>query len=151
MLQKVFKQKLFYSGCKKFWAAQRYFAIVTKLNKMNVKKKAKSISTTDFSKLYTTIPHKVLLKVLSEVINFVFKFKSRKRIGFSKTSTYWISKGAGRRHFTKQTLVNTMPFFINVSSLLVAWFLNKILVYQQVLIQYHFGPTSLFIYLNLSI
>ena len=97
---------------------------------MNVKKKAKSISTTDFSNLYTTIPHKVLLKVLSEVINFVFKFKSRKRIGFCKTSTYWISKGAGRRHFTKQTLVNTMPFLINVSSLLVAWFLNKILVYQ---------------------
>ena len=125
-----YNKKLFYSGCKKFWAAQQYFAIVTKLNKMNVKKKAKSISTTDFSNLYTTIPHKVLLKVLSEVINFVFKFKSRKRIGFSKTSTYWISKGAGRRHFTKQTLVNTMPFLINVSSLLVAWFLNKILVYQ---------------------
>ena len=106
------------------------FPIVTNLNKINVKKKAKSISTIDFSNLYTTIPHKVLLKVLSEVINFVFKFKSRKRIGFSKTSTYWISKGAGRRHFTKQTLVNTMPFLINVSSLLVAWFLNKILVCQ---------------------
>ena len=51
-------------------------------------KKAKSISTFDFSTLYTTILHKLLLKVLSEIINFVFKPKVIKRIGFSKTVMY---------------------------------------------------------------
>ena len=66
-------KSFFYSGCKKFWVVQNYFPIGTKLNKINVKKKAKSISTFDFSTLHTTILHKLLLKVLSEIINFVFK------------------------------------------------------------------------------
>ena len=66
-----------YSCCKTFWAVQNYFPIVTKLNKINVKKKAKSISTFDFSALYTTILHKIPLTVLSEINNFVFKSKAR--------------------------------------------------------------------------
>ena len=82
------------------------FPIATKLNKINAQKKAKSISAFEFSMLYSTIPDKLLLKMLSEVINFVFKSKVRKRIGFSKTQIYWTSKGAGRRYFTKQTLIN---------------------------------------------
>ena len=44
-------KSFFYSGCKKFWVAQNSFLIGTKLNKINVKKKAKSISTFDFSTL----------------------------------------------------------------------------------------------------
>ena len=83
-------KSLFYSDCKKFWVVQNYFPIDTNLNKINVKEKAKSISISDFSTLHTTILHKLLLKVLSEIINFVFKSKVRKRIGFSKTFIYWI-------------------------------------------------------------
>ena len=112
----------------------------------------KSISTFDCSTLYTTILHKFLLEVPSEVINFFFKFKVRKCIGFSKTSIYWSSRGAGRRCITKQTLVNAISFLMNKCfvTLLVKWFSNKILVYQLVLTQHHFGPTSFFISLNLS-
>ena len=95
-----------HSSCEKFWIVQNSFPIAIKLNKINVKKKAKSISAFEFRILYTTIPDKILLKVLSEVINFVFKPKVRKRIDFSKTYICWIFKGAGRRHFTEQTLVN---------------------------------------------
>ena len=96
-----------------FWVVQNSFPIVTKLNKVNVKKKAKSISTFDFSTLCTTIPHKLFLKVLSEVINFVFKSKVRIRSGFSKTPICSTSKGAGRRYFTKHTLGSAMSFLIN--------------------------------------
>ena len=74
-----------HSGCEKFWVVQNSFPIATKINKSNVKKKAKSVSAFEFSILSKTIPHKLLLNVLSEVINFVFKSKVRKRIGFSKT------------------------------------------------------------------
>ena len=70
------------------------------------RKKAKSVSAFEFSVFYTTIPDKLLLKVLSEVINFVFKSKVRKRTGFSKTYVYWTSKVAGKGYFTKQILVN---------------------------------------------
>ena len=111
-------KSFFYSGCKKFWVLQNSFPIGTKLKKINVKKKTKSIPTFDFNTLYTTILHKLLLKVLSETISFVFKSKVRKRIGFSKTFIYWTSKGAGRRYFTKQNLVNAISFLIiNISSI----------------------------------
>ena len=44
-----------------------FFPITTKLNKISVKKKAKSISTFDFNTLYNTIPHKLLLNSLSSL------------------------------------------------------------------------------------
>ena len=133
VVESFHNKSFFYSGCKKFWVVQNHFPIGTKLNKINVKKKAKSISTFDFSTLYTAILHKLPLKVLSEIINFVFKSKVRKRIGFSKTLIYWTSKGAGRRYFTKQNLVNTIFFLIKKYFVNLTWFLNKILVYELVL------------------
>ena len=93
-VERFHTQSFFHSGCEKFWVVQNYFPIATKLNKINVKrKKAKSISAFEFSILSTTIPHKLLLKVLSVAINFVFRSKVRKRIGLSK-HIYWTSKGA---------------------------------------------------------
>ena len=79
-------KNFFYLGCRKFQVLQNSFPVVTKLNKINLKQKAKSISIFDFRTLYTTIPHKLVITVLLEVINFVFK------------ST---SKEAGRRFFIK--------------------------------------------------
>ena len=79
-MESFHNKSFFYSDCIKFWVVQNYFPIVTKLNKINVKKKTKSISTFEVSALYTTIPHKLLIKVLSGVINLVFKSKIRKRI-----------------------------------------------------------------------
>ena len=71
----------FYSGCKKFWVVQNSFPVVTTLNKINIKKKARKDLVQFVSALgaykQTTIPHKLLLKVLSENINFVFKSKDR--------------------------------------------------------------------------
>ena len=129
---------------------QNFFPIATILNKINSKKE--SITTFDCSTVYTTILHKFLLKVPSEVINFFFKFKVIKCIDFSKKSIYWSSRGAGRRYFTKQTLVNAISFLMNkcFANLLLKWSLNEILAYQLVLTQHHFGPTSFFISLNLS-
>ena len=145
------KKGFFYLGCKKFWVVQNSFPIATMLNKINVKKK--SVSTFECSTFYTTTLDKLLIKVLSEVISFVFKSKVRQHIGFSKTSIYWTSKGVGRGYFTTQTLVNTISFLTNKCFviLLVTWFLNKIFEYQLVLTQHHFEPTSFFISLNLRI
>ena len=145
------QKEFFYLGCKEFWVVRNSFPIATMLNKINVKKK--SVSTFECSTFYTTTLDKLLIKMLSEVISFVFKSKVRQHIGFSKTSIYWTSKGAGRRYFTKKTLVNAISFFINKCfvTLLVTCFLNKILAYQSILTQDHFGPTSFFISLNLSI
>ena len=91
------RKHLFYTCFRKFWVVENSFSIGTKLNKINSKKKTKSISTFDFTTLYTTISHNLLVKVLYEVINFVFKAKTQSGIGFSNVSVYWASKGCRRR------------------------------------------------------
>ena len=84
------------------------------------------------STFYMTTLDKLLIKVLSEAISFVFKSKVRQRIGSSKRSIYWTSMGVGRRYFTKQTLFNAISFVMNKCfvTLLVTWFLNKTFAYQ---------------------
>ena len=133
-VESFYNKNLCYLGCKKVWVVQNSLPVATELNKINVKKKAKSVSTFDFSILYTAIPHELLLKVRSEVIKFVLKFKVTKGIAFSIISIYRTSKGAGRRYFAEQILFNAMSFLINKCfyTLLVTWFLSKILVYQWI-------------------
>ena len=70
------RKSLFYACFKTFWFVENSLLIFTKFNKINTKKKAKSISTFDFTTLYTTIPHNLLIKVLSEATIFVFKSKT---------------------------------------------------------------------------
>ena len=102
-----YRKSLFYICFKNFRIVENSFPIDSKLTKINIKKKVKSISTLDFTILHTTIPHNLRIKVLSEVINSVFKSKARSRIGFSKSSIYWTSKGCGRTYFTRETLIDT--------------------------------------------
>ena len=67
---------LFYTCFKKSLSVENSFSIVTKLKKINTKKIAKSIWAFDFTISNATVPHNLLIKVLSEVINFVFKLKN---------------------------------------------------------------------------
>ena len=102
----------FYSSFKKFWVVQNSFPIIKQLDSVNAKHNAKRISTFDFSTLYTTIPHCLLIDVLSEIIEFVFKSSHRNRIGFSPTSVYWTSKGKDKIFFTKTSLIEAVTFLI---------------------------------------
>ena len=129
---------------------QNSFPIATMLNKINVKKK--SISTFQCSTFYTTTLDQLLIKVLSEVISFVFKCKIRQYISFSKTLSIGLL-----RVFEEDTLLSALlsilSFLINkyFVTLMVTWFLNKIFAYKLVLTQHHFGPTFFFMSLNLTI
>ena len=69
------KKGFFYLGCKKFWVVQNSLPIATVINKVNVKKN--SISIFECSTFYMTTLDKLLIKVLSEAISFVFKSKVR--------------------------------------------------------------------------
>ena len=61
---------------------------------------------------------------------------------------HWISRGVGRRYFTKQTLVNATSFLINKCfiTLLVAWFLNKIFANQLVWISTILGQAFVYFF-----
>ena len=64
------KKSLFYNNYNKFWVVENSFPIIEKLNIINTRKKAKNISTFDFSTLYTTLRHNLLIQVLTEIKNF---------------------------------------------------------------------------------
>ena len=87
--------------------------MIEKINKINAKSNAKNISTFDFSTLYTKIPHHLLINVLSEIIDFVFKGKAKHRIGFSNSSVYWTTKGKDKRFFTNSSLKEIVSFLIS--------------------------------------
>ena len=109
----IFHRKmLFYTWFRKIWVIENSLPVFTKLNKINTKKKDKSISTFNFTTLYLIIHHNLLVKVLSEVINFSFKTKAQNQIGFSNTLVYWRSNPCERRYFTRQTLIDAISFLI---------------------------------------
>ena len=111
-INKFHKKSLFYAHTNFFWVVQNSFPVIDKLNKINSKQNAKSISTFDFSTLYTKIPHNLLLEVLFELIDFVFKGNNKKKLGFTSTTVYWTNKGIGKRYFTKNTLKDTVQYLI---------------------------------------
>ena len=63
----------FNSNYQKFWVLQNVDPVIDILKKINKRKNAKSISTYDFSTLYTKIPHSDLIDRLSKIILFVFE------------------------------------------------------------------------------
>ena len=74
----------FYSNFKQFWVVQNSFPIVEKLTNINHKKNSKTISTSNFRTLYTTIPLNLLINVF-EISSFVFNYHKIARAGFSKS------------------------------------------------------------------
>lgn len=64
----IIMKRFFYSSCKKFWLVQNSFPIFTKLNKIEVEKKVKSISTYDFSTLLTSILDKLLIHCFQKLL-----------------------------------------------------------------------------------
>ena len=102
------------SNYNKFWVLQNCDPVLESINRINKKKNAKSISTFDFSTLYTKIPHDKLIKELSEVIDFVFNCGSCKFIAISqKEHAYWSkTKPKSSVSFTKNSLKTTMKYSI---------------------------------------
>ena len=93
----------FYSQYKKYWVVQNSMQIISDLDKINKRKKAKSISTYDFATLYTKIPHQQLIASLEEAIDFAFNGGHKKYLGFTDKRAFWSSK-SGDKHFTKSSL-----------------------------------------------
>ena len=84
------------------------FLLLKKLTIINQKKNAKTISTFDIRTLYTTVPHNLLIKVLSKIITFVFNYKKKTQVVFLESSVYWTSRGIDKRFFTQQNLKHTV-------------------------------------------
>ena len=106
-----FHQKsYFYKNYNRFWIIENSSPIIDKLTQINDRKRAKDISTFDFSTLYTKLQHDDLIKNLNEIVDFAFNGGNEKKDGNRKyltvinSSTFWSKKKRGKNSFTKQQI-----------------------------------------------
>ena len=111
-MENFHEKSKFYKRYRKFWVVQNSDPIIKKLFKINSKKKAKNISTFDFSTLYTTLPHADLVKVLSDIIDFASKGGRKTFISVNKFSAYWSNIPSGVIDFSKLFLKEVMKHLI---------------------------------------
>lgn len=90
-IQRYHQKSYFYSGVKTFWVVQNNEQILGNIRKLNKSCRAKRVSTFDFSTLYTNIPHKKLIDVLNELIEFCFKGREDKHIAVTKYGAKWVT------------------------------------------------------------
>ena len=95
----------FFSGVNTFWVVQNNKPITDAINKLNERNIANSISTFDFSTLYTKLPHNKLLMVLHHLIDFCFDGGENKFIQINKFGARWIREVNNNRIcFSKQQM-----------------------------------------------
>ena len=109
-IQSFHEKSYFYKNYNKFWVLQNSFPLLKTLDEINVKRKAREISTFDFSTLYTKLPHDDLIRVLHKMIDFAFdggKFKSRGNVKYLTVFSsycYWTKQSKGHSSFTRSKI-----------------------------------------------
>ena len=109
-VQSFHEKSTFYSNYNRFWVIENSFPIIDKLSKLNNDKKAREISTYDFSTLYTKLPHDDLIRNLNGIVDFVFeggrhgRDGNRKYLTVQGTSVFWTKKKHGKSSFTKKQI-----------------------------------------------
>ena len=79
-VRKYHEKSQYFSGVKSFWVIDNNIDVIHSLKSLSKKNRAKQVSTFDFSTLYTKIPHKKLLEVLTDIIEFCFKGRTKDSI-----------------------------------------------------------------------
>ena len=88
-IQNFHDMSKFYKNYNRFWVINNSKPLIERLDVINTRKKAKDISTYDFSTLYTKLPHNDLIRVLNGHIDFVFDGGTSKYLGFSESKVFW--------------------------------------------------------------
>ena len=100
-IQNFHDQSKFYKNYNRFWVINNSKPLIERLDVINTRKKAKEISTFDFSTLYTKLPHHDLLRVLNSHIDFVFDGGNSKYLGFSDKKVFWKRKPAKKQSMSR--------------------------------------------------
>ena len=113
-IEKYNQKSHFYSGVKSFWVVENNEAVLNSIRKLNKSRRAKCISTFDFSTLYTNIPHNKLINVLNQLIDFCFKGWEDKYIAVTKFGAKWISDVCKYDLvFSKEKIKEALKFLMN--------------------------------------
>ena len=114
-IEKYNKKAHYYSGIKSYWIIQNRDPVQETVHKSLSRKSAKSISSFDFSTLYTKIPHDKLLDVLKKIVDFIFKGGTRKKVEINKFGTAnWVSnQKSSSNKFTKESIIDAVSYLIS--------------------------------------
>ena len=104
----------YYSGIKLYWIISNRDPVLEAVRKSVCRKSAKSVSSFDFSTLYTKIPHDKLLDVLYKIIDFAFKGGTNDKIAINGQGTaYWVCKGSrARQVYTNDSVKHAVTTLI---------------------------------------
>ena len=80
----------FFTDVNTFWVVQNNKPVINAMNGLNKRMKATSVSTFDFSTLYTKSPHNKLLMVLNSLIDFCFDGGESKYITVNDYGARWV-------------------------------------------------------------
>ena len=103
------------SGVNSFWVINNNQPVLESLEKISKTNKAKTISSFDFSTLYTNIPHDKLFDELCKVIDFIFKGGDRKFISVTKHGgANWVKIGKGAKSlYDKEKIVRAVKYLLD--------------------------------------
>ena len=73
-----------------FWVVQNNKPVIDEMKGLSKRRKATSVSTFDFSTLYTKLPHNKLLMVLNSLIDFCFDGGECKYITVNNYGARWV-------------------------------------------------------------
>ena len=102
-----------FSGIKSFWVIQNSLPVLNTLDKINLKNKAKTLSSFDFSTLYTNIPHVKLFKELSEIIKFIFKGGRNSTISVGKHGKACWSRNSYKANYDIDKITNAVKYLLD--------------------------------------
>ena len=104
----------FFTGVNNFWVVQNNKPVIDALKKLNFRNRAKSITTFDFSTLYTKLPHDKLLEVLCKLIDFCFNGGGLKYVTISKFGARWSKDPTDSNLcFDKQKMKDAVKFLLS--------------------------------------
>ena len=113
-IEKYNNKSFFYSYTKTFWVTQNNEEVINSIRKLNKRNSVRSMSTFDFSTLYTKIPHDKLLAVMFELVDFCFQGGTHEQLSISKHGARWVSKNfrTGLR-FSRQLVKDAMQYLMD--------------------------------------
>ena len=85
-----------WSGVSGYWVIQNSNPVIERINKINSRKKAKTIATFDFATLYTKIPHELLIEALNSIVDFAFKGGLANAVYVNKYGASWRNSAGAR-------------------------------------------------------
>ena len=114
--RRYYRKAGFYSGLKYFWCIDNHQEVIDALDRISnkIKNSAKTISTFDFSTLYTKIPHSKLIEVLCEIVDSTFNDTNRRWISVRTRSAYFVKTNRGTQYkYSKDDVKEALTYLIN--------------------------------------